>query len=292
MIIARKRTKLVTELSLWIVVFIVTAAFLAEYVDSSLGMGYGTILVPVLLLFGFSPMQIVPAILVSELITGLLAGFFHHKQGNVNFKPKTIDIFLIIKNLKSLGCIESFKENLPLNLKTALILAVCSIAGVIIGASTAVNISNFWIRLYIGFLLLAMGVIIIAFLNKKFQFSWGKIMTLGLIASFNKGISGGGYGPLVTGGQILTGIEGKSAVGITSLAEGLTCMVGVITYVVASRNPIDWRLAPWIIAGAVVSVPFSALSVKKISCQKMKLAIAVLSIILGGFTIIRTFYGI
>ena len=279
---------MVSELSLWIVVFIVTVAFLSEYVDSSLGMGYGTILVPVLLLFGFSPIQIVPAILLSELITGLLAGFFHHKQGNVNFKLKTIDIFLIIKNLKSLGCIESFKENLPLNLKVALILAVCSIAGVIIGVSTAVNISNFWIRLYIGFLLLSMGVIIIAFFNKKFQFSWGKIMTLGLIASFNKGISGGGYGPLVTGGQILTGIEGKSAVGITSLAEGLTCLAGIITYVVVSKNPINGKLAFCLITGAVLSVPFSALSVKKISAKKLKLAIAVFSIILGGFTIIKT----
>jgi len=101
-------------------------------------------------------------------------------------------------------------------------------------------------------------------------------------------MSGGGYGPIVTGGQILSGIKGKSAIGITSLAEGLTCLVGVITYILVSKNLVDWRLAPWIVAGAVFSVPLSAKSVKIISTRKLKLAIAILTIILGTVTIIKT----
>ncbi|GAI88319.1 unnamed protein product, partial [marine sediment metagenome] len=44
-------------------------ALLCEYVDSTLGMGYGTALTPVLLLFGFTPMQIIPAVLLSELLS-------------------------------------------------------------------------------------------------------------------------------------------------------------------------------------------------------------------------------
>jgi len=32
------------------------------------------------------------------------------------------------------------------------------------------------------------------------SFSWKRLIAIGLISSFNKGISGGGYGPLVTGG--------------------------------------------------------------------------------------------
>ncbi len=101
-------------------------------------------------------------------------------------------------------------------------------------------------------------------------------------------VSGGGYGPVVTGGQILSGVESKSAVGITSLAEGLTCLVGVITYILISKNPLDWKLAPFIIVGAIFSVPFSVISVKKISIKKLKLAIAALTIVLGLFTIIKT----
>lgn len=275
-------------LSLGIIVAIVVLTFLCEYMDSTLGMGYGTTFTPVLLLFGFSPMQIVPAVLLSQLVCGLLGGFFHHREGNVNLKPATADIFKITNMLRPLGYIETFKKTVPLHLKIALLLSACSIVGTVTAVFVAVNIPKFWLKLYIGCLVLAMGIIILICLNKKFKFSWKKITFLGTIASFNKGMSGGGYGPVVTGGQILSGVEGKSAVGITSLAEGLTCLVGVITYILVSGNLVDWKLAPWIIAGAVFSVPLSAKSVKLISTKKLKLAIAVLTIILGTVTILKT----
>lgn len=263
-------------------------AFLCEYMDSTLGMGYGTTLTPVFLLMGFSPMQIVPAILLSELVSGLLAGFFHHREGNVDLKPKTADIFKIRKMLSPLGYIETFRKTVPLHLKVALLLAVCSIAGTVAAVFVAVNIPKFWLKLYIGCLVLSMGIVILICFNRDFKFSWKRISFLGLIASFNKGMSGGGYGPVVTGGQILSGVEGKSAVGITSLAEGLTCLVGVIAYTLISKNQVDWKLAPYIIIGAVLSVPLSAKSVKWISTKKLKIAIALLTIALGILTIVKT----
>lgn len=279
------------ELSLWVIITIIVLAFLCEYMDSTLGMGYGTTLTPVFLLMGFSPMQIVPAILLSELVSGLLAGFFHHREGNVDLKPKSADIFKIAKMLSPLGYIETFRKTVPLHLKVALLLAVCSIVGTVVAVFVAVNIPRFWLKLYIGCLVLSMGIVILICFNRDFKFSWKKIGFLGLIASFNKGMSGGGYGPVVTGGQILSGVEGKSAVGITSLAEGLTCLVGVIAYMLISKNPADWKLAPFIIIGAVLSIPLCAKSVKWISTKKLKLAIALLTIALGILTIAKTIKG-
>jgi len=279
---------MVLSFSIWTVVTIVVIAFLCEYMDSTLGMGYGTTLTPVLLLLGFPPMQIIPAVLLSELITGLMAGFFHHREGNVNFKPESTDFSLIMHQLKALGYVESFRRGLPLHLRVALLLAMCSIGGTVVAVFIAINIPGFWLKLYIGCLVLSMGIIIIICLNKEFRFSWKKITFLGLVASFNKGMSGGGYGPVVTGGQVLSGVEGRSAVGITSLAEGLTCLVGVITYVLVSKSTIDWKLAPIIIVGAVCSVPLSAKSVKRFSARSLKLSIAIITIILGVSTIIRT----
>lgn len=272
----------------WHIAVIPVLAFLCEYIDSTLGMGYGTTLTPLFMLMGYSPMQIVPVILLSEMISGVSAGFFHHREGNVNFKLKSTDISTIVQKLSFLGYVESFKRSIPLHLKVALLLAVCSIAGTVAAVFVAVNIPKFWLKLYIGCLVLAMGLVILICINKEFKFSWGKISLLGVIASFNKGMSGGGYGPVVTGGQILSGVEGKTAVGITSLAEGLTCMVGVISYVLISKDPLEWKLAPYIIVGAVLSVPLSAKSVKIMSARKLKLAIAVLTIILGTFTIYKT----
>jgi len=256
--------------------------------DSTLGMGYGTTLTPVFMLMGFSPMQIVPAILLSELISGILAGIFHHREGNVDLKPKTMDAFKIKNMLSPLGYIETIKKTFPKHLKVALLLAACSILGTVAAVFIAVSIPKFWLKMYIGCLVLSMGVVILVCFNRDFKFSWKRILGLGLIASFNKGMSGGGYGPVVTGGQILSGVEGKSAIGITSLAEGLTCFVGVIAYLLISRNPVDWKLAPYIIVGAVLSVPLSAKSVKLISTKKLKLAIAILTIALGALTIIKT----
>lgn len=275
-------------MSLGIIIALIILAFLCEYMDSTLGMGYGTTLTPALLLFGFDPMQIVPVVLLSELFSGLLAGFFHHREGNVNLKPATADIFKITNMLSPLGYIEKARKTVPLHLKIALLLSACSMVGTVAAVFVAVNIPKSWLKLYIGLLVLAMGILILICLNKEFRFSWLKIGILGVVASFNKGMSGGGYGPIVTGGQILSGIKGKSAVGITSLAEGLTCLVGVVMYILISKGAIDWRLAPWIVAGAVFSVPLSAKSVKRISAERLKLAIGILTLILGSVTILRT----
>jgi len=242
----------------WLIIIL---AFLCEYIDSSLGMGYGTTLTPILLLMGYNPLQIVPAVLLSELITGLSAGFFHHQFKNVNFKPGGKD------------------------LKIALIMAGCSIFGTLAAVFIAINIPGSYIKVYIGVLVLSMGILILLTLNRTFKFSWKKISSLGLLASFNKGISGGGYGPVVTSGQILSGVNSKAAIGITSLAEGLTCLVGVISYLVFTNHRVEWLLAPSLILGAVLSVPLATYTVKKIKGYYIKLIIGILTVILGLLTL-------
>lgn len=242
-------------------ILIIVLAFICEYIDSSLGMGYGTTLAPLLLIMGYNPLQIVPAVLLSELITGLTAGFIHHKAKNVNLKAGSKDF------------------------KIAMVMAACSILGAIVAVFIALRIPVFYIKLYIGILVFAMGVIILAHLNREFRFSWKKITSLGLLAAFNKGISGGGYGPLVTSGQILSGINSKNAIGITSLAEGLTCLVGVATYLAFTNHTIEWNLAPSLLIGAILSVPFAALTVKKFRAGRLKLIVGIAALILGLFTL-------
>jgi uncharacterized membrane protein YfcA len=246
-------------------------------------MGYGTILTPLLMLiFGFEVLQIVPAVLLAELVTGLLAAFLHHKRGNVNFKPR------ITEQLNSVGYIEGLRKNLPLHLKIAILLSSCSLAGTVAAVFTAVNIPPFWLKMYIGVLVLSMGVVMLICMNKTFRFSWLKMILLGMVASFNKGISGGGYGPVVTGGQVLSGVESKSAVGITSLTEGITCFTGFLLYLAANSDKLDLRLAPWLCLGSVASVPLAAVTVSRLNERKLKKMIATVTISLGTFTIVKT----
>jgi hypothetical protein len=275
------------ELAVMMIVGIVALAFLAEYVDSTLGMGYGTTLTPVLLLMGFEPLQIVPAVLLSELFTGLLAGFTHHAMGNVTLLPRTMRLTLIVRRLREAGLAHAVRHGVPLHLKITLVIASCSIVGTVASVLLALNLPKFWLKLYIGCLVLGIGILILATLGRTFAFSWRRVVGLGVLASFNKGLSGGGYGPVVTGGQLLAGVDGKNAIGITSLAEGLTCVVGVLLYWVYPQ-PIDWRLAPWLCLGALLSVPVSAWTVKVIKTDRLRLMIGILTVFLGVIAIVQT----
>lgn len=274
------------EVSFQIGLIIVLLAFIAEFVDSTLGMGYGTSLTPILLLMGFEPMIVVPAILVSELITGLLAGFTHHRMGNVDLKPKTMNIKRIIQSFKEMGVLRSVQRGLPIPLQVALLLAICSIIGTVAAVFIAVTIPKFYLKLYIGVMIVVIGLIVFITKNRTFSFSWSRITILGIIASFNKGMSGGGYGPVVTSGQIVSGVDSKNAVAITSVSEGLTCLVGVIMYITTGKS-VDWSLAPYLVVGAILSVYPSAFFVNKINANAFKLSIGAITIILGAWTLLN-----
>jgi uncharacterized membrane protein YfcA len=254
------------ELISWGALGIVLVAFGCEFVDSTLGMGYGTTLTPLLLLFGFSPLQIVPAVLASELVTGISAAFAHHRARNVDLTPGT----------------RAFK--------VAMVLAACSVVGTVAAVLIAVSIPKIVLKTWIGLLVLAVGILILVTVARRVlvRFSWFKVLGLGTLASFNKGMSGGGYGPLVCGGQLLSGIKSKNAIAITSLAEGLTCVVGVIVYL-AMGEAFPWRLALPLAVGALCSVPLSAFAVKKIKARPLTVAIGILTTALGIFTLLKTY---
>jgi uncharacterized membrane protein YfcA len=247
-------------------VAIIILAFLCEYIDSSLGMGYGTTLTPLLLIMGYKPLQIVPVVLLSELVTGMSAAFFHHKFKNADFKFGNSDF------------------------KIAMVMAGCGILGALIAVHVALNVPSFYLKLYIGVLVFGMGILILTTLSRTFKFSWRKIVPLGFLAAFNKGISGGGYGPLVTSGQILSGVKSKSAIGITSLSEGLTSFVGVIIYLIYTNHTVDWELAPSLVLGAFLSVPVAAYTVKKFKSGPLRLIVGVATLILGVATLVKIFF--
>ena len=73
-----------------------------------------------------------------------------------------------------MGYRESFKKAVPPHLKIALLPGICSIIGTVAAVLIAVNIPKFWLKLDIGLLVLLMGVIILACLNRHFKFSWLK----------------------------------------------------------------------------------------------------------------------
>ena len=218
----------------WIIFAVaVVLSFVAEYVDSSIGMGYGTTLTPMLLLLGFAPLQIVPAVLLQELLSGSLAAYSHHSFGNVDLRP----------------------DKTPL--KLGVLLGVCGLVGGSIAATVALNLPKTTIKVMTGFIVLAMGVLVALAGRVRLRFSWSRAGVLGLIAAANKGFMGGGYGPLITSGQVVGGVATREAIAITSLSEAFTCVGGLVAYLVGGAH-IFWPLAGGMIVGGTIAAVLRA----------------------------------
>ncbi len=276
------------EITLGIGLTVLLLSFTFEFVDSSLGMGYGTSLTPLLLALGFEPADIVPAILISELLTGILASFFHHRQGNANLAPDTSGLYMpdaLRKIHTKDGLFKAFTRT-PQDLRVGIVLAIASVLGAVIAVVASVSLPAQTVKIYIGVMVTIIGLVILLKRKKSFAFSWKKISFLGGIAAFNKGISGGGYGPVVTSGQLLSGVETRSAIAITSFAEMTACATGVITYLVMGKELIT-PILPFLVGGAVISAPLSALFVARVNTSKMTVLVGFLTLILGVYTLFK-----
>lgn len=239
-----------------LIVIAIFAAFILQFFDASAGMGYGT-LTPLLLLLGFDPLETISAVIFTSAILSLFAGGLHHSFENINF--------LLKKNKKILS-----------------ILIGAGIIAILAGAFIAVNIPETILKAYIGLTIIIIGISIIIKHNKKHKFSWKRLISFASLASFNKGISGGGYGPVLAGGQILSGVESKDAVSITALSEGFVSFTGFIAYLFINGSyHMNWSLITSLLIGGILSTPIAVFFVNKFHPKKLKYLVAVTSIVLG-----------
>lgn len=223
---------------------VVALAFTFELMDSAAGMGFGTALAPVLFLLGYTPLQVTPVLLISEAITGVISGGVHHELKNASF---------------------SFR---PLNDATRMMLlmggvgAAASVVSIVL-TYFALTLPDAYIETYVAVLVLVMGVIglVRARLVTTIDYRPHRILGFAVLAGVNKGIGGGGYGPVVTLGQILSGVYEKSATAIASLAESIVSVVGVLTFFVISTQgvEVDLVLLPSVFTAgflAAVAAPY------------------------------------
>ena len=275
------------EITVGLFLFLFGMAFLCEFVDSGFGMGYGTILSPVLIIMGFDPLVAVPAILLSQAFGGFTAAVFHHQFENASFSGGSKD------------------------LKIVFIVSGFGIIATIVAALIALNIPRLVLKAYIGVLVLVMGLLLLS--NRRFSFSWRKMIAVGILSAFNKAISGGGFGPVVTAGQIISGQRHKGAIAATTLAEAPICTVAFVTYLAGrvvrdidtpvlsksvsdffslmfSRHIFQWELVLALLLGSVFVAPFGALTTRLIKATKMSLILGAFITLLGIWTLLKTFF--
>lgn len=238
-------------------------SFLTAIVDIIFGMGFGLTMTPFLFFMGFDLHQIVPALLLSSLLGNALSSYFHHKFENVDFSP-TCRPF-----------------------KISMVIGMLGLAGSSLGALAAIGVSEIYLGLYIGFVIVASGLTVVLSGKQRTSFSWSKIACLGLFGSFNKGVSGSGFGPVVTTGALLMGIDEKEAVSIQTFSELLVSLAGFLTYFLSGMR-IDWTLTFALCLGVAFSSPVAALVVKRIDSKRLRALIAAVTIILGAATLVRS----
>ncbi|MGB2799003.1 MAG: sulfite exporter TauE/SafE family protein [Dehalococcoidia bacterium] len=257
-------------------------ALLCQYMGVSMGVGYGTVLSPLLLIIGFSPLQVVPAVLLSQLLGGVIGGLAHHRAGNIQLDFRRDDR-LIKEKLRGLGYLPR-----SLDSKIILVLATCGVVGVLIGVFTALNIPQTAVEIYIGTMVLVIGLAIVFGRVRRSGVSWRGLVALGTVGAFNKGVSGAGYVPLVTGGQMIISREARSAVGSTTVAVAIVCAVGFLAYLMGGGE-VYWSLAVATCVGSIIAAPFAALTVRRVNAEKLRVVIGVAIIALGALTLMRTF---
>ncbi len=239
-------------------------AFLTAIIDIIFGMGFGLTMTPLLLFLSHTPKEIVPALLLSSLIGNILSSIFNHRFRNADFTPGS-RLF-----------------------KVVLVIGAVGIAGSIIGAVVNTGISNFYLGLYIGTLIMGTGIFLLLNKTRSIDFSWWKLGILSLFGGFNKGISGSGFGPIITTGMLYMKIKEKEAVSVQSFAELFVSLMGFATFL-ASGAGVNWDLTLSLSIGVAAAAPIAAFIVKKSDSGTLRSAIAVMTIILGAATLVRLF---
>lgn len=229
-------------------------AVIMEIIDSGLGMMYGTLLSPILILMGYNPKLVVPSILISQGLGGAIGSIGHHKRKNTNFSGLTRDM------------------------KISLSIILPGLLACVAGVLAAKLIPTLYMKSYIGMLVIVMGGLCLRPIY--YTFTWKKMFAVGLLSGFNKAFSGGGFGPVTSTGKILGGVDPKVSVGTTTLAEVPICFVAFLLWF-AFGGSIDWRLPVALSAGALLGGLIGPIVTAKINTRILRYIVGALAVISG-----------
>jgi uncharacterized membrane protein YfcA len=238
--------------------------FIGGFFDNSFGMGYG-LLTPIFLLLGFDPLVVVPTLLLSQAITGFSGTIFHYLYKNVDFSSA------------------SNRESKVFGLFTFM-----GIIGTILAIFIAFSFSDLVMLLYIGSMMVIVGFIVLFKIN--FNGSWNKLYLISIVAGFNKAISGGGYGPLVTSGQIMSGSDVKNSVGVTQFSECILSALAFLIYFILNdfvKIIFTIQLALIMVISGAFAAPIGALVAKRLKESVARKIVGISSMTLGMMTILR-----
>jgi siroheme synthase-like protein len=231
--------------------------FLAQMVDGSLGMGYGTISTTFLLATGVSPAIVSSRVHSARVFSSGVSGYSHHRFGNINRKL--------------------FRA-----------LVVPGIIGAIAGAALAfigqkyssyVRIPLSLYTCYLGYFIIKKAIRKKAANDKVKRAGW-----LAGIGGFMDAFAGGGWGALVTGTLISKRKNPRYVIGSVCLAEFFVVFASSVTFFILLKHiPVSDVLG--LIIGGVIAGPIAARLVGKLPLKTMYFAVGGLVTLTSLFTL-------
>ncbi len=247
-------------------IIIAIIAFSSAFINSIAGGGYGTLITPFLLLVGHEPVQFIPAILLSHALIS------------------TILIINMRRNHKK-GLFCEFQDDCFYEKTSLKYIVSFGVIGLFASIFLVSYIDQLYIKIYIGSLTIFLGVVILILRKKTFKFSKKRIAGVSIVAAFNKGMSGGGYGSIISCGQILAGVNCKKALSTSYYAEAVISYMGFILYLIVFQNVLNTTITMFMVIGALLAIPLAIKSIEKVSSSKLTTIIGIILIILGFITI-------
>ena len=245
-------------------VVLVLAAFIAIIIDTSAGMFYGTLLSPILVGAGWSPLLVIPSILFSQMIGDLSGVIIHAKLKNAVFNGLTRDMKISI----------------------AMIVPGCLAA--IVGAIYVFSVPKFALQLTIALVTITMSLLCLR--KIQYAFRWTVHCFYSAVAGFLKFSSGGGFGPITSTGGILGGIEAKVSVATTSLAELVICAFSFSIYYMYNGMPELWFVSALTI-GAFIGGFIGPYIASRTDQTKLRRYVAYAGLIAGTFCLLSIVFG-
>jgi len=225
--------------------------FMAQMVDGSLGMGYGTISTTFLLAIGVNPAIVSSRVHAARVFSSGVSGYSHHRFGNIN--------------KKLFGT-----------------LIVPGIIGAIIGAALAFFGQGYslWVRLPVSIYTLYLGYYILRKAFKK-RTRQAKVKKAGWLAAgggFLDAFAGGGWGTLVTSTLISKRRSPRYVIGSVCLAEFFVVLASSITFFIFLKS-IPLSDVAGLIIGGLLAAPIAARLVGKLPLKTMFIAVGSLVIL-------------
>lgn len=208
---------------------------IAQFVDGSLGMGFGITSATLLTLLGYSAVAASAGTHAAKIGTTLVSGLAHWREGNVDWR-------------------------------VLLAMAVPGSVGAFTGAVILTNVSLDGARIWMALILLVLGVSIIM------RFAFGRTLIpqvkartrhlwpVGLFGGFVDATGGGGWGPVATPSLLtLTKHEPRKVVGTVNAAEFAVAVCASMGFLVgAKESQIPWAAVAGLIFGGLLVAPFAA----------------------------------